>query len=557
MVITKLIITDFGKFHGKEIELGNGFTVIYGDNEAGKTTIRDFIVAMIYGIDRMRGIASRTDEYTVRQPFHNRGFSGSMEFTIDGLPYVLERNFSKNEKATRLYRRDSGREIPLDKEHSLVGTLIQMEKKPYLNTRCIGQEGAGYPKELASYLNHYLVNMAATKSADVDCTKTLAYLTREKKRMSTKEIDEELEGLSVKLMEEGADGSLQELATQRAKLEVAIEEQVRKKEQQKRFEQEQAMRKRELQRQKQKEEQEKQLKQDLQKDRQRVTKMLLLGVIVLINIVIFGLIYFLKFDNNQKVLLAVCVGLLEAWTLLTALLRSRKKQEAMLDDEAEENPEPDQTGKAEDSLAEQSEATDIEGEKQLTLQYAERLATIRAREEELLHKAAAKEQAQKRYQELQRERAERVLNIQALELAIATIRSVSEGIFDDFGGKLNERVSAIASQLTEGKYTEIKVEEDLNVKIRYKGCFIGPEHISNATAQQLYMAVRLAVAELLGEKELPVLLDDSFGAYDDKRLAAVLRYLVNADNKQCLCFTSDSRILRQISEYENVTCIQL
>ena len=358
-------------------------------------------------------------------------------------------------------------------------------------------------------------------------------------------------------MEEGADGSLQELATQRAKLEVAIEEQVRKKEQQKRFEQEQAMRKRELQRQKQKEEQEKQLKQDLQKDRQRVTKMLLLGVIVLINIVIFGLIYFLKFDNNQKVLLAVCVGLLEAWTLLTALLRSRKKQEAMLDDEAEENPEPDQTGKAEDSLAEQSEAADIEGEKQLTLQYAERLATIRAREEELLHKAAAKEQAQKRYQELQRERAERVLNIQALELAIATIRSVSEGIFDDFGGKLNERVSAIASQLTEGKYTEIKVEEDLNVKIRYKGCFIGPEHISNATAQQLYMAVRLAVAELLGEKELPVLLDDSFGAYDDKRLAAVLRYLVNADNKQCLCFTSDSRILRQISEYENVTCIQL
>ena len=39
MYLNKLLLKDFGKFNNKEIELKSGVNLIYGPNEAGKTTL--------------------------------------------------------------------------------------------------------------------------------------------------------------------------------------------------------------------------------------------------------------------------------------------------------------------------------------------------------------------------------------------------------------------------------------------------------------------------------------------------------------------------------------
>lgn len=50
MIIKKLNIIRYGKFNKKEIELEEGINIIYGENEAGKSTIQSFIKAMLYGM---------------------------------------------------------------------------------------------------------------------------------------------------------------------------------------------------------------------------------------------------------------------------------------------------------------------------------------------------------------------------------------------------------------------------------------------------------------------------------------------------------------------------
>ena len=79
MYIQKLDIQHFGKYNKQKLDLQKGINVIYGPNEAGKTTIKDFIIGMFYGVERQRGLAAKTDEYTRREPIDGSGYSGSME----------------------------------------------------------------------------------------------------------------------------------------------------------------------------------------------------------------------------------------------------------------------------------------------------------------------------------------------------------------------------------------------------------------------------------------------------------------------------------------------
>ena len=64
---------------------------------------------------------------------------------------------------------------------------------------------------------------------------------------------------------------------------------------------------------------------------------------------------------------------------------------------------------------------------------------------------------------------------------------------------------------------------------------------SDGTIDQLYLALRLAVAEEL-TPHAPLVLDDALVRFDDKRLAAAMEILKEeATNKQVILFTCQSR----------------
>ncbi|QNB45481.1 AAA family ATPase [Thermanaerosceptrum fracticalcis] len=79
MIITKLRIKNFGKVNDLKVEFGEKLNVVYGANEAGKTTILAFIKAMLYGMtSRKRDI--RENDRLRFQPWNGDFGEGELYF---------------------------------------------------------------------------------------------------------------------------------------------------------------------------------------------------------------------------------------------------------------------------------------------------------------------------------------------------------------------------------------------------------------------------------------------------------------------------------------------
>ena len=64
--------------------------------------------------------------------------------------------------------------------------------------------------------------------------------------------------------------------------------------------------------------------------------------------------------------------------------------------------------------------------------------------------------------------------------------------------------------------------------------------MSRGTVEQIYFALRMAALNLLYEEKIPVIFDDAFGCYDEKRLKSTLKWLSNQD-RQVIIFTCQRR----------------
>ncbi len=131
--------------------------------------------------------------------------------------------------------------------------------------------------------------------------------------------------------------------------------------------------------------------------------------------------------------------------------------------------------------------------------------------------------------------------IDALDLAIDRICELSDGIFRTHGGKLNEIASGILSEITEGKYERISINDAAEVRVHTPQRVLGLEQLSRGTLEQIYFALRMAAGELFcPDEKLPLILDETFAMYDDRRLEAALRWLSNC-GRQVILFSCQKR----------------
>ncbi len=158
-------------------------------------------------------------------------------------------------------------------------------------------------------------------------------------------------------------------------------------------------------------------------------------------------------------------------------------------------------------------------------------------EEELLEKAAAG----RKEKELEKE-------LEATALAKATLEEVSEALYQADSRNMEEAVSQIFSQLTEGNYSRVKIRENGEVTLSFGEREITPRQLSRGTMEQLYFALRLGLGGYLAKEEnLPILLDETFCAYDENRLRRVLRWLSQQPG-QVLLFTCQKREMELLKE---------
>ncbi len=96
MIIKRLTIKNFGKIHDRTMEFSPGINVLYGENESGKTTVHTFLKGMLYGIQRQRGRAARTDVYSTYEPWdYPAAYGGILWFENGGKTSGFPEIFTK------------------------------------------------------------------------------------------------------------------------------------------------------------------------------------------------------------------------------------------------------------------------------------------------------------------------------------------------------------------------------------------------------------------------------------------------------------------------------
>ena len=132
---------------------------------------------------------------------------------------------------------------------------------------------------------------------------------------------------------------------------------------------------------------------------------------------------------------------------------------------------------------------------------------------------------------------------QALELAQRALTLASNELQRRFAPKISKRAQALFSRMTGGRYQKISLSEDLslNASAEDEDTLRSSQWRSEGTVDQLYLALRLAVAEELTPKA-PLVLDDALVRFDDQRLATAMEILSEAaEHKQVILFTCQGR----------------
>lgn len=134
----------------------------------------------------------------------------------------------------------------------------------------------------------------------------------------------------------------------------------------------------------------------------------------------------------------------------------------------------------------------------------------------------------------------------ALHLAMEALTGANTAIQNCFSPQLSRRTAEIFQELTEGRYTGAALDRSFHLTAQPAGDPIDRDIqlLSAGTADQLYLAARLAICQLVlpAEKEIPLILDDALANFDDDRCAAALRWLRReAEHRQILLFTCHSR----------------
>ncbi|SHF52823.1 ATP-binding protein [Lactonifactor longoviformis] len=494
MIIEHLWIKNFGKLHNRELDFGEGITVIFGENESGKSTLHTFIQGIFFGIRRMRGRAARNDVYSRFEPWENSSYyAGGIRFSCGGKTFRLTRNFSKESQRAELICEDDGELLSV--EDGDLGILLgNISQVVYDNTVSVGQLKNQTGEGIVAELRNYMSNYQSDTEGQIDIEKAVAAL-KEKKREFDQARKEELRKQEELL--NGLKGKLLFLEEERAELEAKISE---------------AETRREGLRQGEGKADKKDRPLFLRAEHRGSMAVLLAGAVVIF-------LSILLLPGMIGEVTGTAAGLATIGFLFRFLKKSSRNPK-------EKHNAPEEEGEIQ------------EEEKKLDW----KLEHLREEAEE---KDTFCENLKEEYRELLAKHSGEMTplqeEIEGIDLAIATIQELSRTMQSKIGNRLKNQTSKILGQLTGGRYTQISISDEFRIHLNTGEHYTPLEQLSRGTIEQVYFALRMAVSDILcREEELPVLLDEPFVMYDSRRLQNTLKWL-SENKQQVLIFTCQER----------------
>lgn len=130
----------------------------------------------------------------------------------------------------------------------------------------------------------------------------------------------------------------------------------------------------------------------------------------------------------------------------------------------------------------------------------------------------------------------------ALQMAAQWTQQSFDAANNDRWPRLEQQADGYLQTLTQGQYQHVSWSEKTFIVTDFQGQEWEVRQLSRGTAQQLYVALRLAmIVELQAQVNLPMLIDDAFVDFDIERQAALLSLLRGQSmDEQILYFTKDT-----------------
>ena len=594
MRLLELHIDGFGKFHDRTISFNDGINIIYGKNEAGKSTLHTFIRGMLFGIERGRGRAAKNDLYTKYEPWENSGtYEGWLRLEKDGTIYRIERRFRKENKSLKIINETKGLEE--EATPAFVSSLLDgLTETMYNNTISIGQLKSATEDGMVTELKNYIANMNTTGNISLNITKATAFLRNQKRSLEAGLIPEasreftsllaEIRNVEAEIAGPEYENQLAAYQNMRTQVKGLIDNtQTQKKDLDEKLANG------------------KQVLSDngftdrasvdaMSSDAERLyseyntlngecnkkSRKVLSGLTAVLGIAGLGAAAALGYFNLTAYL-PVCGAAAAAaviFFIISLFIRQKdKKYHRMFNNTSSElgallARHLGDSAVSEDAMnafrarmGEFSKLCDMvtqsEAEIRKFLEDLSNLQTKQAGCSEMIEKQQRTQwELEKKLEHLSNcknkaKALKRTLaendrihdEIVAIDLAQETMADLSSSIRDSFGLYLNKEASQYITGITGGIYDSMSIDENLNVFLNTKTKLVPLENVSSGTMDQVYLALRLAAAKLLqgSGSGFPLIFDDSFTQYDDERLKTALEWLASAYGGQIIIFTCHRR----------------
>ncbi len=125
--------------------------------------------------------------------------------------------------------------------------------------------------------------------------------------------------------------------------------------------------------------------------------------------------------------------------------------------------------------------------------------------------------------------------IKVRETALKLVTGTCNNIYTHFNQVLSKYTAIVMPKLTEGRYKQIQIDDDLQVRVfaTEKNDFADLDELSSGTQRQIMLAVRLAISKALVEagqqgKQF-VILDEPFAFFDRERIRNTIQSLTDLD----------------------------
>ena len=181
MKINKLKINAYGKLKEREIDFENNINIIYGKNEAGKSTFLNFITNCFYGISKNKK-GKEISDFEKYMPWVGEDFSGKLAYELDNQEkFEIFRDFKKkNPKIFNEKMEDVSKEFNIDKNkgNEFFYEQTKVDEALFLSTILVNQQEVKLEKQEQNVLIQKIANLVGTGEDNVSFKRAIDRIDR-------------------------------------------------------------------------------------------------------------------------------------------------------------------------------------------------------------------------------------------------------------------------------------------------------------------------------------------------------------------------------------------